>query len=602
MTKQFDTGRLNTRTFVLKIIAASIVLFISKFSIAACDCGSTDAGNPCTGKSVRVEVTGQKTDDYRKVTFNWTFNSGGNDAYCGQFANGDYWVAPNSGQTSVALDSFSVSGSGAAYVDENPTLGGHGFMTTNYDNLVPTENLQTSLPRSFNYNTSLVGGAQRDESKNACGTKSIAGSCIDAYNVLTVLNGVPENAGNTVLRPNISRTVKDLVSWDDIALNRLPSKAFFDGGDADRLEEIRTTWSHHIETLALRLIDGSSFSEGGRAFRGDLVTDDYAATVAQHWHVDLMTLFSSENSLTEKKAALAAMLTYGKDIYHAVYNDNGEQELVYGSGAGQWLGRYPAAVFFGGMTNDSKYGLALTKSSESLGQGDNEIQELSQLNPGPNGPVWGDQRDIYNQYDLGRYWGEMLAYKAYDGASGEGVIFGKKTFRDPYAQIDGPGSYPGILYASVSAGPIKGFAAAMLLIPQMCEITDNDNVVDYAIRITDVGIQTANDECAPPDPRETSCDTYKAEGCQYYGLSNTGTATWGPDPSDLTKCIKNGVDPISGQLQTGRFSSKHGEDFDIGYPVSQVESNWEAILAGRNSCRAIKRPLAPTGLQVTPKS
>lgn len=606
LTKEFDMIIFNEQGSNLRksrnILFGFLYLFgffLSQQVLADCNCESTDGSKPCLGQSISVNVTGQKNEDFRKVSFSWAFKSGGANAACGQFANGDYWIAPAPGQNDVSITEVKSSGGGALYVDENPTIDAMGFLSNDYGNLSPSENILTGLPKSFSSNTSLVAAIQRNESQNgACGTKSIVGSCVDAYNVVTILDSIPENAGSSVLRPNISRTTKDLLSWNDIDLSRLPSKAFFDGGDSEELDTIRTTWSHQIEALALRKLDGSSFSEGGRAFRADLVTDDYATTVAQHWHTDLMTIFSSQNSFAQKQSALAAMIIYGKDIYFSIFNEAGEQERIFGSGAGQWLGRYPAAVFFAAMTKDPQYGAALKVSSSRLDVGANEIQELSQLHRGPNGPVWGDKKDIYNQYDLGRYWGEMLAYKAYEGASGESVKFGKKTFRDPYALIDGPGSLPGSLYASVSAGPIKSFAAAMLLIPQMCEIVNNDSPVDYAIRITSVGLQTANDECAPPDPRETSCDTYRAEGCKYYGLSNTGTATWGPNPNDLTQCIKNGIDPITNKPQTGRFSSKHGQDFDIGYSVYQVENNWEAILAGRNSCRPLKLPLPPTGLQI----
>lgn len=590
------------KSFFLKTLLTCILSLVGQQAFAACDCGSSDSANPCTGKSLSVEVTGQKDENYRKVAFNWGFSSGGQDAYCGQFANGDYWIAPNRGSNEVTLNSLSISGSGSAYLDENPTIDGMGFLTKDYGNLVASQNLINSLPKAFPENTSLVSVAQRNESQNGCGTGATVGSCVDAYNVVTVLESIPQNAGSTVLRPNISRETKDLLSWNDFDLTRFSFKDFLEGEDADGLEVIRQTWSHHIETLALQTIDGSYFSEGGRGFRADLVTDDYAATVAQHWHRDLMTILSSKNTLASKQQALAAMLTYGKDIFFAAYDDNGDILRTYGSGAGQWLGRFPAATLFGAIAIDNQYARALSNSVSRLREGKNDIQELSQLHRGPNGPVWGDQRDIYTQRELGRYWEEMLAYKAFEGASGVGKKVGQKTSRDPYQLIDGPGAYPGTLYAAVSAGPIKAFAAAMFLIPQMCEIVTNNDIVEYSIRITDDGIQTDRDICAPPDPREIStCSTYFAKGCKYYGLSNEGTATWGPDPSDLTQCIKNGTDPITGKPQTGRFSSKHGEDFTIQYSVPQVERNWAAIVAGRDSCRTIKKPLPPTGFQVVPK-
>lgn len=587
----------SNRSLVFKSLFKSISLLGligSNVAMADCNCGSTDVAKPCTSGSIEIDIS--------PLRFSWTFESGGSAAACGQFANGDYWVAPMPGRSGVSITSIKAAGGGDVYLDENPTLESMGFLSKDYGNLNTAENIASSLPKAFNTNTSLVAAVQRKESgNNECGTKAILGSCVEAYNVVTVLSTIPENAGSTTLRPNITRKTKELLNWNDIDLTRLPNKSYFEGSDIAGFQKTRDTWSHHIETLSLLTKEGEYFSEGGRAFRADLVTDDYAASVAKQWHDDLMTIFSSQNSFSDKEEALAAMLSYGKDLYFAIFDESGVQDRVFGTGAGQWLGRYPAAVFFAAMAKDPSYGLALQRLSANLDVGENTVHELSQLHSGPNGPVWGDQKEIYNQYDLGRYWEELFLNKEYEGGTGNGKRVGKKTFRDPYALIDGPGAYPGGSYASVSAGPIKAFSAAMLLMPQMCDIVNNDNPVVYSIRITDKGIQADNDSCAPPDPRESSgCNTYHARDCSYYGLSNTGTATWGPDPADLTKCITNGTDPITGKAQTGRFTSRHGEEFNIGYPVYQVENNWKTIVAGRDSCRVLKRPNPPTGLRVNP--
>lgn len=584
------------------VINVSVLLYASN-TWASCNCESTDAANPCTGNSISVTVTGEKAEDFRKVTFNWGFESNGKPASCGQFTNGDYWVAPAAGENSVTFTSMTGSGSGTLFVDENPQIEAIGFLTEDYGNKDSSQNITNRLPLTYGSPTSLVGAIERNISAfSGCGTKAIAHSCVDAYNVLTVLDQVPENAGAETFRPNITWTQKDLLTWDDFDIARLPNESYFDGTDASGLESIRSIWSHHIEAMSLRTKSGEKFSEGGRAFRADLVTDDYAATVAQQWHKHMAIIMSDDHPFAEKKQALASMITYGKDIYHGAYNSSGSQTRTFGSGAGQWLGRFPAAAFFAAMVKDPQYGNVLSlASSTQAGQTNIGIHEMDQLNVGPNGPVWGDANEMYNQYDLGRYWGEMLSNQAFDGASGNytGVIYGKKTFRDPYYLIDGPGAYPGYLYASVSAGPIKAFAAEMLLIPELCEVVNYDAIVDYAIRITKVGIQTANDSCAPPDPREVpgQCSPYHATGCKYYGLSNTGTATWGPDPNDLTKCIQNGTDPITGQPQNGRFASRHGEDFSIGYSISQIEQNWNAIQGSKTSCRAINRPIKPENLR-----
>ncbi len=87
--------------FNLQILVC--ILFIINFSYAACDCGSESASSPCTGSSISVDINGGSDEGNRSVNFTWQFHSGGNEARCGQFANGDYWVAPADGQSSVTV-------------------------------------------------------------------------------------------------------------------------------------------------------------------------------------------------------------------------------------------------------------------------------------------------------------------------------------------------------------------------------------------------------------------------------------------------------------------------------------------------------------------
>lgn len=593
----------------------AIIAFTAADTMAACDCGSVDSANPCTGTSISVTVQGDsRYEGGRSVQFDWSFHSGGSPANCGQFANGDYWIAPASGQNSVTVTGINGSGSGTIYADENPVPEAMGLLSRDYGNQDSNENIITRLPLSWNRDTSLVAVIERDEATHGeCGTRAIVGCCADAYSIVTVLEQVPPEAGANSLRPSITETEKELLSLDDFDLTRISDESFLTGTDAEGLEEIRQVWSHHIEILSMRDIEGNGYSEGGRAFRAELVTHNYAAGTAQHWHNHLMQLMSADNSLEEKKAALAAVLTYGKDIFYHVYTPTGERERWFGAGAGQSLGRFPPAVLFAALAKDPFYGDTLKLASSTQVNIDGlSIHELDQANIGPNGPVWGDHDTFDNKYDVGRYWGEILNNQAFDGASGnfDGVIGGKKTFRDPYLYIDGPGARPGGLYAGDVAGPMRALAAEMLLMPEVCEIVNYDALVEYAIRITAVGIQTANDPCAPPDPREdpAGCDTYRARGCKYYGLSwdphVTDKPTWGPDPepiqnsNDWSKCILNGLDPITGVPQNGRYSTRHGSTFSIGYRVGQVEENWDAIVADRHSCRNLSRPSAPTSLRV----
>ncbi|MBD3242485.1 MAG: hypothetical protein GF331_17990 [Chitinivibrionales bacterium] len=582
------------------IPAGIIVVSVWGLAGAACDCELTGA-DPCTGTTISETVTG----DGRSIAFDWAFHSGGGPARCGRFANGDYWVAPAAGEASVTVTAVAGSGSGDIYVDADPRIEAMGLLSRDYGNLDTSENIVPRLPLTYDHAVSLVAVIQRDEARfGNCGTNAIVGCCAEAYHVVTILDSVPPGNGVDILRPAITEPRKELLSGDDFDLTRLPAFDYLEGTDSAGLEAVRSVWSHHIEVLAMRDTAGAGYSEGGRAFRADLVTDDYAATVAQAWHNHLMYLLSGDHTVDEMKPALAAMLTYGKDIYSHVYAPDGTRERWFGVGAGQSLGRFPAAVFFAALAVDPRYGEALSRaSSTQVNLGGSSVHELDQVNLGHNGPVWGDHDDFENKYDVGRYWGEMLKVQTFEGASGDfpSVVGGKKTYRDPYGYIDGPGIGPGSAYMGVTAGPIIAFAAEMCMMPEVCDIVNYPALVVYANRIVTEGIKAGNDPCAPPDPRENpeTCDCYRATGCEYYGLSNTGEATWGPDPvavaaGDWYTCIRNGTDPITGLPQNGRFTSRDGAAASIGYTVRQALDNWATIYANRGGCGTDSSGVKPT--------
>ena len=573
-----------TNIIMKSFLLLTASLFISN-AYAACDCGSSDQNQPCSGNSINLTVDGART-----LGFNWSFQSGQQDALCGQFANGDYWIAPAAGESIVTLNSVTGSGSGPLSLDENPTPESIGLLDSvnNYGNYVAEENILTALPMNFNQSTSLVAAIQKDENTHGnCGTRAIEGNCVEAYHVVTILDQVPVNAGATVLRPSIDEPVKELLNLSEFDFNRLPTLAYIDPINSVDMESIRQRWSHSTEIFSIKATNGTVYSEGGRAFRAESLVDDYAAGVARTFHQNVLSLMASGNDEAEKRQALAAILTYGKDLYYGVY-DQDIRTRGWSSGAGQHLGKFPPAVLFAALYTDDFYANVLRQTSLTmLGLRDgNSPQELEQINIGIHGPIWGDFPDEMGYYEVSRYWSEALGGQCFDGATGEcRPSIGKKTTRDPYGYIDGPPAKPGSSYMGVSAGPIRGFAALSHLIPEVCSIINYPLLTEYTDRIGSQGLLTANDACAPPDPREDpdTCDAYRGRDCQYYGLSNTGTATWGPvSEENLMQCITNNSGGNSGQ--NGRYPQYHGNEVSIGYRVSLVEANWEAIRNAPQPC------------------
>ena len=586
--------KINKKTVLVCFFLGIIFLIFPNFSQAACDCGSTDSANPCTGQSISVTVTAGTPNGGVAVNniYNWSFNSGGGDAFCGQFANGDYWVAPAVGQTEVAVTGITSNGNVSA--DLNPRLESMGLLdgSKNYGNYSASENIIPILPQSYSGINSIVAAIKRNEAlEGGCGTPAIVGECADSYNVLTILNSIPENAGATVIRPNITGETKELLTFSDFDFTRLPSYDFLTGLDATGYETIRRRWSHSTEIFGIKTVTGG-FSEGGRAFRAHTQIDDYGGGMAVAWNNDMMNLFSDDNSFEEKKVALSGMLAFGLDIYHTMYNVPDGLIRYWGQGATQSPGKFLPPVFLAALLRDE------TKANnlKNIGPSVNNIMddlgphELGQVHAGKNFPVWGDFTDFTGVNYMGAYWGSLLASQCYDGATGVcNVGIGKKTQLDPHGYIDGPPNRPGSNYMSSSLGVQRSFMASMLLMPRIREIVNYPHLITYVDRMNDYGLKTADDPCVTPDSRENleTCDAYRNTGCLYYGV------TWGPvNPADMNSdCIKTPTPPYN---KIGRFTELDGTHIGMTYTSGQVESNWDTIRALYDGAS----PNNPSGLNV----
>jgi len=588
MSKIFFEFGLKKKSGLLALIS----LIYSGFVFADCECGSSDADSPCTGQSITVNIKGDKGVDYADASLSWSFNSGGGDARCGQFANGDYWVAPAPGQSSVTVSNVTDTLPGGVYLDENPTPEAVGFLNHDYGNFSASENILGALPMTFSAATSLVAAVEnaRGGSSAQCGTSGVA-ACVELYSVLTVLGSVPQNAGSDVFRPSITRANKELLSWDDFDLSRLPSKNFFDAASSDELEEIRQRWAHHSEVFSLGDKTQKTYSKGGSAFRANWVTSYHGSEVAQQFYTGLSMLMSSESIESTSKPALASMLTYGKDIYSAIYTSEGTQERYFNAGGVFWVGRYPAAVFFAAMAKGDTYGEHLKSISQTnIGneKGVVNVAELDVIIDGPNGAVWGGG-NFFSESSMDKYWNYLFSGKQYAGAtSPDPGGFHVDVDRDPHGYIDGPGYLPLNAYGVTYSGTLRGFAAQMLLMPGVCEIVNYDPLVEFAIRLSETGLKVEGDPCAPPDPREN-------ENCNPKSRSG-----WGPRAEDPSQCIVNGLDPLSGEPQQGRFGhlAEQESSLKFYYRTLQIEGNWDAIVDGRvSTCKSNSPPLPPANFR-----
>lgn len=555
------------------------------------------AAHSALGADGAIQVVIPAQAPSRPAHFNWLFKSANGEApQVGQFACGSYWVAPAAGDQGVTL--VSLTGNPAwkdlLSCDADPVTEKHGLLggKNHYGSYDASENILPTLPQTYKSAddscVSLVAAMQRDEAATSPGgAAAIKGEVADAYCVVTVLPKAPKNGGRDMIRPNITGAHKELLTWDDFALDRLPKHAFIKGRSAEEWAGAQRRWSHSTEIFGMAAeiktqkwgLQFEKFSEGGRAFRSVLLVSNYASGTAREFNGDLLAMFSAENKLEEMKPALAAMLAYGLDLYHARYDIGQTARKSWSSGAGQSLGQFLPPVFAAALLRDESKAHQLRKAAitnHGADRGELGPQELRQIKRGTTGVLlWGDGQPILRpkgaksamvEQDW-RYWAEFTASKCYDGYEGKGdPNRGQKTAADPYGFIDGPANRPGAAYMSVSLGGIRSFAAAMILMPQIRSVVNTDAPIEYVDRLTRHGLWTWPDPVAVPAKvdRETARVWWSVEGCQEWGK------TWGVRPDDVRFAIEDGK---------GRFKSLHGKPMKGGYESATALRNWPQIIA-----------------------
>ena len=150
------------------------------------------------------------------ITFSFT------KAYpCGTFANGDHWVAPNAGETTVTITSMSP----AAASGRNGWLVNPTSTQESYDNRLDDYNaaLMPALPYSATANKSIV---KTISYSGTCGNDgSLHNPCLLTASVLTVLGNVPAGNGAGLFRPPYFGTAKPLYSTSQLQTQLLPTLA-----------------------------------------------------------------------------------------------------------------------------------------------------------------------------------------------------------------------------------------------------------------------------------------------------------------------------------------------------------------------------------------
>lgn len=592
----------------MKNIIIIICVLFHTISWAACDCGSTDQASPCTGQSISVTVPVVTTINGAggvPAVFNWAFNSGGGDARCGQFANGDYWVAPATGQSTVIVTGLTTTSPGTLYLDADPTAYSFGFLTHGtaapgypYYGYDAAQNIMSELPISYSTNTSLVAAMQRNTTiEGNCTTDCSDNQCVDAYHVVTVLGSVPTLAGAETIRPPLSAATKELLTLSDFDFTRIPSKAYLTGADAAELEKIRLRWSHSTDILGVGWSedDGATWvgNYSGRAFRAWLLMHDYAMGAQKQWYDDIARLFSSSTPPSAAKTkAVAAMIAYGMDLYANGFNTPDGYEISWGGGAGQFQGKLPPLLFAGALEKENT---TRQNNIKSLALGDIKRQpaEIGHIQEGHYGPIWGSLDDVY---PVVRYWNDYIWSNCYNGHVGEcNPSVGTKLAGDPHGYIDGPANLAGMDiggYYGISHAGIVNMVLANILMPEMQALTNTTKALDFSIRARTHGVKALPDPCVAIDTREdiSTCAIWTTGvGCEYYYPSGSIAHTWGPKSlTDINAgCV---TDTTGSYTPVGRFPDQDGKPAPLnsGYVSTQLYNNYDTILAERNHRRLFR--------------
>lgn len=534
----------NTRTTICNMIvgiANSIILLVVS--------GGYSLAISMESETWHIRDGVQATRKVGDTLYSWNFSCGGGPCVIGKFIGGDYWIAPRKKDDEVVLLSSTPAGNdNGIEINPNSNLK-QGFLSCDVSSYDKDRNLALKLPQIIPKNSSIVKAIR----SQVCGEKFMNGCCIDSYDVLTVLETIPEKYSEKVLfRPGFAGRDKKLFTLEDFDFTKIPRSKYITKWSLDiNYNEIEARWTApYIDHYM------SGLGDSGRRFSPYQTLPNYGAELSAIYLDDLLKIMSSD-SVEKKSPAIIGLLQRGIDLY-----DSWHSGITWPTGAGQQLGRKPPIVFFAALLRNESIKeevMRMTSGNGNATQEDGQIRNIPIELGGGGVPIWGD---VDNWCSEDYYWSQLFSANQYDGAAGEPNIHGdnKRTCGDPYGWIDGPAGEPGSFYmACCSTGGYIAYALAQDLMGELCYVANDRDLNSYVQRVLTKGVHTAPDPCAPPDPKETSqCKPYrgKANDCLYY------EKTWGPDPTKPGMCIKNGT---NGTTQAGRFPALDGKKLKAIY-------------------------------------
>lgn len=386
---------------------------------------------------------------------------------CGEFANGDAWVAPTSsdGVVVTAMQPAAVDGRNGWMV--NPSSDSDHA----YDERVGgyEADLLPELPYRAAAGESLVKAVSATDS---CGNGKGHPPCLASATVLTVLAEPPADLGSTVFRPPYFGDDKPLLSTTSIRTDLLPALPPVE--PLRSLEEVRDRYDRvqldHKSNWQGRYLHPA---ENFRSFDGEEVSN-YGSDLARD-NNDAALRLMLDDSVEEKMPALINYLQAGIDWYGA-----GLGGVEYRADGGHNVGRKVAVTFAAVLLDHPGM-------KEVAGRLDDS--------------AYSENGQVYVSAETGQaLFGKSCSDGEYDEVLDDGK--GARDCRDPLGFIDG-GEKPGGLYQKCcTARAFQGSSLAVRLLPGGRGVWNADHFHDYVDRWVESGAVTA------PDPRKRFLDRH----------------------------------------------------------------------------------------------
>jgi|GEM_PF-1763766 len=464
---------------------------------------------------------------------------------CGQYANGDWWVAVDAPKQTVVVKD----------ITPGYTSGRNGWCANPVEqNKQPFDDrsrlkfdagLIPSLPYSAGPGTSLV--------KAVSSPSQVRHSFVQTARVLTVVAEAPAYS-TRLFRPPYMGSHKKEFRTDALRMDflprlartaRAPSKETAEQGlDIPRLDYI-SNWS----SSDIRPVE-ATFSWGAEMAVKDCET---------------LLWLCSDVPDGDKKKAVIGLVQYGIDLYGA--REELGAKWVHGGG-GNGHGRLLPFVFAATMLDSDAMKKALARTAAGADKDHRDVfweDVMFYRSSRNNGMVlWGmDAANIVGPQKVEEIYWKSISVNP--------ELY--KAAKDPYEWIDGA-AIPGGQYQGCVSLPVKYTALVLHLIPELRKAWPEEKIkiMEYADRWTTEGTRTLPDPFAPP---------VKLTEEQWGKRSEHGYGkTWGPDPDHPGEALRG----------AGRFPSLQGthinsDDQPAGRKSVFGEEMWNAYRS--SNCNAV---------------